>query len=194
MTTEDVKRARSDTTVLWLLGDGFHQEDQDRQNRRGPRRRQPHRGDHWRISKKPFRRANPGCCIDHQYKTFVRIRYDPIGSNMYPHDYIRMIREGSYDVLADLGAKHIGDTKAHGYRLKLKNPHDEENLIRDPVELWVDAETDLPLEIGWSGGQRRLDIYRPDERFSLERPDRPERVRARHPQGLRRHYSPTEQK
>ncbi|HEY1785369.1 MAG TPA: hypothetical protein VGG30_07450, partial [Pirellulales bacterium] len=97
-----------------------------------------------------------GAFIDHRYKTFCRRPYDPagfVGSRMYPWDTLRMIREGSYDVLADLGEKRIGETAVQGYRLTLKNPHDKENSVRDPVELWLDPETNLPVEFDW-GGER----------------------------------------
>jgi hypothetical protein len=143
---------KDDTTVSWMSGDGFRTETkivkivEDLGGGNPTEETLVH-------LEEVFPPGKPGLFIEHQHKTFVRIHYDPIGSNMYPHDYIRMIREGSYDVLGDLGTRQIGETKAHGFRLMLKNPHDEENLVRDPVELWVDPETDLPVEISWTGGR-----------------------------------------
>jgi hypothetical protein len=142
---------KNDTTVSWCAGDGFHSETkivkvvEDLGGGNPSEEVLAH-------FEETFPPGKSGLFIDHQYKTFVRIHYDPIGSNMYPHDYIRMIRECSYDLLGDLGSRQIGETSAHGYRVKLKNPHDEENLVRDPVDLWVNVETDLPVEISWSGG------------------------------------------
>ena len=72
--------------------------------------------------------------------------------------------EGSYDVLGDLGEKRVGQQNAHGYRLTLKNQEhhgDKDNVLRDPIELWVDPKTELPVEISWSGeseGYKYADI------------------------------------
>jgi outer membrane lipoprotein-sorting protein len=97
-----------------------------------------------------FPAGKPGILIDHHRKTFQRILYEPIGSKTYPWDLLRMIREGSYDLVRDLGMKRIGATSARGYVLRLKNSHDK-FTVRDPVELWVDARTNLPLEFSYGG-------------------------------------------
>lgn len=97
-----------------------------------------------------FPRGGRGILIDYVRKTYIRLPYDPTGSKTYAWDILRMIREGSYDVQRDLGTKRIGDATAHGYVLVLKNPR-AETTVRDPVELWVDAGTDLPLEFSYRG-------------------------------------------
>ena len=51
-----------------------------------------------------------------------------------------------FDVLRDLGTKRIGDTNVDGYRLALKNPPDDLHPLLDPVELWVDQSSSLPVE------------------------------------------------
>ena len=98
-----------------------------------------------------FPANKPGLFIDHKHQVFCWSPHEWGGSKTYPWDVLRMIRERSYDVLRDLGAKRIGETKAHGYRLALKNPPDDMHPIHDPVELWVDPRTNLPVEFGWSG-------------------------------------------
>jgi hypothetical protein len=152
-TNKDGKREtrQDDSTVQWLAPDAFHEEMKIVRivEDAGGGNRSEETLAHF---EQVFPPGGSGVLVDHRHKTFDRIRYEPmIGSKTYPWDTLRMIREGSYDVLADLGAKRIGDTQAHGYRLMLKNPHDEENLVRDPVELWVDSKTNLPIEFGWSG-------------------------------------------
>ena len=140
---------KDDCTVVWLAPDAFHEETKIVkivEDVGGGNRTEKSLAISTSLSAR-----RKGVLIDHRHKTFDRIRYEPIGSKTYPWDMLRMIREGSYDVLADLGTKRIGDTEAHGYRLALKNPHDKENTVDDPVELWVDPETNLPIEIGWAG-------------------------------------------
>jgi len=150
---KDGKRVtgQDDWTVQWLAPDALHEEMKIVrivEDAGGGNRTEETLAHFEQV----FPPGGSGVLVDHRHKTFDRIRYEPmIGSKTYPWDTLRMIREGSYDVLADLGAKRIGDTQAHGYRLMLKNPHDQENLVRDPVELWVDSKTNLPIEFGWSG-------------------------------------------
>lgn len=104
-----------------------------------------------------YPQGKPGALIDYEHKTFIRVNYDPTGSKIYPDDALRMIREGSYDVKRDLGTKQIGAAKARGYVLVLKNAHTK-NAVHDPVELWVDVETNLPIQFSY-GGKNEGSVY-----------------------------------
>ncbi|HEX4145597.1 MAG TPA: hypothetical protein VHY91_18975 [Pirellulales bacterium] len=149
---KDGKRVtrQDDSTVQWLSPNAFHEETKIVrivEDAGGGNRTEETLAHFEQV----FPPGGSGVLVDHRHKTFDRIRYEMIGSKTYPWDTLRMIREGSYDVLADLGTRRIGDTEAHGYRLALKNAHDKENAVHDPVELWLDPETNLPIEFGWSG-------------------------------------------
>jgi hypothetical protein len=100
-----------------------------------------------------FPAGKPGIFIDHTNKTFVRVRFIPTGSRTYPMDLLRMIRENSGKVTRDLGMKVIQGKKARGYAIVLKGFHEKRlnDLMRDAVEVWVDSQTDLPLEFGYEG-------------------------------------------
>ena len=90
-----------------------------------------------------------GIFIDHTMKTYRRLPFVPTGSFTYPSDLLRMIRENSGEVTRDLGTKEIQGKKARGYMIALKDAH--EDRVPDPVEVWVDPETDLPLQFGYEG-------------------------------------------
>jgi hypothetical protein len=86
-----------------------------------------------------------GIFIDYKRKTFVRLPFEPLGSPTYPLDMLRMIRENSGEVTRDLGTKKIQGQNAHGFVMTLKGSHESRKF--DPVEVWVDTATDLPLEV-----------------------------------------------
>jgi hypothetical protein len=98
-----------------------------------------------------FAPGGSGVFIDHLYKTAVRCRYEPSdeSARIYPWSMLRMIQVGSYDVLADLGTRLIDDHQVQGYRLKLIKRIDRDFDYDDPVDLWVDPKTDLPVEFSW---------------------------------------------
>ncbi len=102
-----------------------------------------------------FPAGQPGLLIDYVRKTWLRQPYEPTGSSTYPWDLLRMIREGSYTVQQDLGVKrlkttHRGEVEAQGFVLLPQKPHTRHPL-RDPVELWVDRATNLPIEFSYRG-------------------------------------------
>ncbi len=117
--------------------------------------------------------GKPGVLVDHKHKTFTRIVFDhtdePHGAKTYPWQFLRLIRQGSYQVERDLGTKQIGEIKAHGYRLMLKGKNGEGLIVKDPIELWVDPKTNLPLDISWSGGGDgwKHEVHATDFRWNL---------------------------
>jgi hypothetical protein len=58
-----------------------------------------------------------------------------------------MIREGSGKVTKDLGSRQVRGKKANGFMTELKGAHDDRKY--PPMEIWIDAETSLPLEFGY---------------------------------------------
>jgi outer membrane lipoprotein-sorting protein len=85
--------------------------------------------------------------IDYKRRTYCHLPFEPIGSNVYPLDMLRMIREQQYQVTRDLGIKPIGNKPAHGYVVELKHPHDRESY--PPIDVWIDPQTNLPVECGY---------------------------------------------
>jgi outer membrane lipoprotein-sorting protein len=91
----------------------------------------------------------PGIFLDRKRKTFVhtpKLRVSATGSVTYPMDVLRLIREKSGTVTRDLGSKTIQGRAARGYIIALDGARD--GVPIEPQEVWVDAETDLPLEFG----------------------------------------------
>jgi len=89
----------------------------------------------------------PGIVIDRTSKSFIpvpelRASETGSGSLMYPFPLLRIIREETGEVTRDLGTKEIQGKKARGYLMVFKK-HGS-----DPVEIWLDPQTDLPLEFG----------------------------------------------
>ena len=85
-----------------------------------------------------------------------------------PITRLRMVREGTGEVLRDLGAKRIDGKQARGYILALRDAEPESGF--DALEVWVDSDTDLPLEFGF---ERKDDettrVYRiTDCRWNIE--------------------------
>ncbi|HEY4309630.1 MAG TPA: hypothetical protein VGN12_09295 [Pirellulales bacterium] len=91
----------------------------------------------------------PGILLDRKRKTFVHtpeLRLSATGSVTYPMDVLRLIREKSGTVTRDLGSKTVQGRAARGYIIALDGARDGAPI--EPQEVWVDAETDLPLEFG----------------------------------------------
>lgn len=82
--------------------------------------------------------------------------------NESPITKLRMVREGTGRVLRELGTKQIEGKQARGYVMALEGA--KPNSGFDALEVWVDPETDLPLEFGFElkrdGG---TDVYRVTE-------------------------------
>jgi outer membrane lipoprotein-sorting protein len=95
-----------------------------------------------------FPAENPGIFIDYKTNTYRRTPYEPIGSGTYPLETLRLIRENSGEVTRVLGSKDIDGREARGYVLTPKNSREKRRL--HPLEVWVDAETDLPVEFGFA--------------------------------------------
>jgi hypothetical protein len=90
----------------------------------------------------------PGILIDHLTKTFMqesKMRPEDTGSGSltYPNHIIRTIREESGKIARDLGTRNIQGKLAHGYAMLYKND-------TDPIDVWLDPQTDLPVEIGFT--------------------------------------------
>jgi hypothetical protein len=88
----------------------------------------------------------PGILIDRVRKTYTRepkLRAEDTGSGSltYPMSLLRVIREESGKVVRDLGTKQIGGEQAHGYLM------DYPKAGWNDVEVWLDSQTDLPLEV-----------------------------------------------
>ena len=105
---------------------------------------------------------------------------------------LRLIRENSGEITRKLGTKQLGGIQARGYVLTPKNSREKQPL--HPLEVWVDPDTDLPIEIQLHGqGSDAFDRLAGD-RFSLERRGKRQVVRADRSGGLRRHHAPKSQK
>jgi outer membrane lipoprotein-sorting protein len=97
-----------------------------------------------------FPAGKPGILINHKTKTFTRLpvlRPDDIPP-FSPVNQLRMVREGQGKIVRDLGPKKIEGKQARGYVMSFRNAAPGSG--HDAVEVWVDAETDLPLEFGYT--------------------------------------------
>jgi hypothetical protein len=94
--------------------------------------------------------GKPGIIIDHLAKTFVwlaELRADDIQGDS-PINLLRRVREGEGKVVRGLGTKAIQEKSARGYIMALKDA--VAGSGPDALEVWVDPETDLPLEFGYT--------------------------------------------
>jgi outer membrane lipoprotein-sorting protein len=136
--------------TYWMAPDAFHNETKiDRTEGEGSKRAT--------VLLEHFVEVNPagksGMFIDHKYSVYCRIPSEPIGSPTYPWDLLRMIRENAGEIIRELDNKEVQGKMARGYVVLLKDWHDKnpDNQVHDPVEVWVDPETNLPLEFGYEG-------------------------------------------
>lgn len=98
--------------------------------------------------------GQPGMLIYHagthgMNKTYwwvPEVRSDEVGDES-PITRLRMVREGAGEVLRELGTKMIDGKISRGYVMALKNAKLGSGF--DAIEVWVDPETDLPLEFGY---------------------------------------------
>jgi outer membrane lipoprotein-sorting protein len=102
-----------------------------------------------------------GIFIDHHRKTFFFEDYEPLGSTTYPMVPLKKIREDGPPPTRDLGSKQISGKKAQGYEVNLTvgNPPRKHDW-----QVWIDPQTDLPLEIGYQvddhGQPRTTTVFR----------------------------------
>jgi outer membrane lipoprotein-sorting protein len=99
-----------------------------------------------------FPAGKPGVLVDHKRRTFLREDFEPIGSRTYPWQPLKMIREGEGEVIRELGTKGLGGKQARGYVTRLKGGDPPRS---HDWEVWVDPETDLPLELGYTVDDRK---------------------------------------
>jgi outer membrane lipoprotein-sorting protein len=102
-----------------------------------------------------------GLFIDHHRKTFFREKYDPLGSTTYPMEPLKKIREDRPPQGRDLGSKPVAGKSAHGYEVNLTTGDPPQS---HDWQVWIDPQTDLPLEVGYQlddrGEPRTTTIFR----------------------------------
>jgi len=102
-----------------------------------------------------------GIFIDHHRKTFFPEDYDPLGSKTYPLAALKQIREDAPRPTRNLGSKQIGGTQAQGYEVSLTTGDPPR---KHDWQVWIDPQTDLPLEIGYEvddhGQPRTTTVFR----------------------------------
>ena len=106
---------------------------------------------------------------------------------------LRGAREGAGRIVRELGARTIDGRQARGYLMDFGG--ESPFLEMGPVEVWLDPETDLPMEISYEWTKERYkyrDIYRmTDIRWNIDFP--PERFATIAPAGLINATPPTDQ-
>jgi hypothetical protein len=82
-------------------------------------------------------------------QTFYRIPqlHEADAGKDSPITKLRMVREGDGKVLRELGTKTIRGKQARGFVMALHEAKPGSGF--DALEVWVDPETDLPLEFGY---------------------------------------------
>jgi outer membrane lipoprotein-sorting protein len=95
------------------------------------------------------------------------MRAEDIGKDS-PITRLRMVREGAGKVLRELGTKVIDGKQARGYIMALSGAKPGSGF--DELEVWVDPETDLPLEFGYQVKDEKLtQVFRiTDCRWNVE--------------------------
>jgi outer membrane lipoprotein-sorting protein len=93
-----------------------------------------------------FRPGGQGVFINYKAKTYFPSTFDPTGSKTYPMEPLKRIREDAPARARDLGTRQIGGKTARGYVVSLATGDPPR---RHDWHVWVDPETDLPLEIGY---------------------------------------------
>lgn len=102
-----------------------------------------------------------GILINHTTKTFFRTReLQPDSFPDYsPVNWVQRMSNGTVKVIDDLGTKQLNGKTAHGYVVSLGHPVPGSG--QNAVHLWVDAETDLPIEFRFedSGSSETVDAW-----------------------------------
>ena len=99
--------------------------------------------------------GNCGIVVDHVAKTVLRVpEFDGNFSDLSPAATLRKVREQTGKIVRELGSKEMGGRKATGFVMKLDDA--PEGSGYDALEVWIDSETDLPIEFSF---ERRKDNY-----------------------------------
>jgi outer membrane lipoprotein-sorting protein len=87
-----------------------------------------------------------GILIDYMAKKCYRVPPLHAGdiANSTPLLWLRAVRERAGTIVDELGSRQLNGREAHGYTMTF----DDASSFRDfgPVEVWVDPQTDLPVE------------------------------------------------
>jgi hypothetical protein len=112
--------------------------------------------------------GEPGIVIDHRRECFIRVpKFRGDFGETSPVTRLRMVKDREGVMLRELGTKLIDGREAHGFVMRLAGAARGSGY--DALNVWVDPETDLPLEIGYEvkadRGTQLLRIY--DCRWNL---------------------------
>jgi hypothetical protein len=110
--------------------------------------------------------GKPGILIDYVAKKFYRVpplHADDI-ANSKPLLWLRAVREKAGRLVEDLGARQIGGRNARGYVMTFDGAEPFDNF--GPVEVWIDPQTDLPMEFSFEFDHANAEEGFP-ERFSV---------------------------
>jgi hypothetical protein len=93
-----------------------------------------------------YRPGTRGILIDHLKRTFFRTpELQPDGFPDYSSiNWMQRMSRGNVQVISDLGTKQFQGKTIHGYIVSLGHPEPDSGANR--VHLWLDPETDLPIE------------------------------------------------
>jgi hypothetical protein len=120
------------------------------------------------------------------------VRADEI-LNVSPMMKLRAVREGAGRIVRELGTRTIDGRQARGYLMDFEG--ERPFLEMGPVEVWLDPETDLPMEISYEWNKERdkyRDVYRmTDIRWNVDFP--PNRFATIAPAGLINATPPTDE-
>lgn len=90
--------------------------------------------------------GKPGILIDYVAKKYFRVPPLHAGdiANSTPLLWLRAVREKAGNIVDDLGSRLLNGREAHGYTMTFDDTSSFRNF--GPVEVWVDPQTDLPVE------------------------------------------------
>ncbi len=108
-----------------------------------------------------YTNGQQGILIDHTKKTFFRTpELQPDNFPDYsPVNWVQRMSKGTVKVIGDLGTKQLHGKTAHGYVVSLGHP--EPDSGQNAVHVWLDTETDLPIEFRYedSGSTETIDAW-----------------------------------
>jgi hypothetical protein len=93
-----------------------------------------------------YTKGHRGILIDHKRRQFFRTPEMPPDDfdDSSPVNWLQRMSKGSVKIVADLGTKQLYGNLAHGYVVSLGHPDPKSG--QNAIHLWVDTETDLPIE------------------------------------------------
>jgi hypothetical protein len=108
-----------------------------------------------------YTQGQRGILIDHKEKTFFRtpeLQSESFGDGS-PVNWLQRMSKGNVKVIDDLGTKQLHGKTARGYIVSLGHPVPDSG--ENKAELWVDTETDLPIEFRFenSGSTETIDSW-----------------------------------